>query len=378
MINFGSHVVRSFTWTNWKSVSALKNLVPQCDDDGSTYTIYGYDDQEIILCTIWKDTVPDGVLQGGYTQEQNDADRTEFEAKYKPKMNRSISPRTADGKSINAIWPTEGSKKTFVSCDWTDRTTWCYSAIRVVDEVATCLNDPTCTSYSVVSGNLIDVYHGKITGEDFLKDAVGNSFRVQVKVNGTSSLEQDPHFSSGSDHIIDYNAGRITFLSGKQSGDVVTVTYHYGKSSVFVIKPDPGKILKIKDVEVQFANDIFITDSVRFQPYGLVEIFAPQYCPSPYPSGTLIPLGNPSVYKTMNDYVNEANGAYPIIPKMTSSFTPNWRQLDCDVITFPWHYAATSDIDSSKGMEVRISLQHDTPFSGSTATATFYCLSIDA
>lgn len=90
---------RTSQWTAWKATQALKRLTTQYDDDGVTYTIYGYDGPEVHLCTIWKAAVPDG-LQDTYSQAQNDLDLADFEANYKTDANDVIEPRTADGKSI--------------------------------------------------------------------------------------------------------------------------------------------------------------------------------------------------------------------------------------------------------------------------------------
>lgn len=35
------------------------------------------------LCVIWRNEVPGGVIAGGYTQAQNDADKLDFETNYK-------------------------------------------------------------------------------------------------------------------------------------------------------------------------------------------------------------------------------------------------------------------------------------------------------
>jgi len=47
-----------------------------------------------------------------------------------------------------------------------------------------------------------------------------------------------------------------------------------------------------------------------------------------------------------------------------------------NIIVYPWDYQAVTVLEASKGMQVEISLEHDTTFSGH-ATATFYCLEYD-
>jgi hypothetical protein len=282
-------------------------------------------------------------------------------------------PKTSDGKQIFSLWPTEGTRKTFITGNWCDKTTWYQLAIRIVDEVAVCINSPSYTQYAINNNCIIDTYHGKISQEDFLTDIDGNHFRVIVKVNNIEKIEQDPHYGTGGDYTVDYVSGIINFFLGLQPEDVVEVTYYCQNGSEYVIKPELGKKLKIKSAEVQFTKDIVITDSIKFQLYGFVDVFAPQLMPG-VPSGTLIPLGNPVIYKTLMDYINEANGAYPEISAMGGT---SWRGMAVSTVTFPWNYQAVTELKSSAGMEIRIKLEHDSAFIGTAATAAFYCLSED-
>ena len=282
-------------------------------------------------------------------------------------------PRTEDGKEVVTVWPTEGSKITYYTANWADRTTWYYRAVRVVEEIAACQDLGTYTQYKVSHENLIDTYHGKLSGEDYLTDALGNSYRVVVLVGEEIKDEVDPHTGVGA-YTIDYSSGVISFSPALVESDVVKVTYHYENGSEWVITPDQGKVLKIRKVEVQFSQDIELTDSILFQPYGPVEIWAPQLVDAPYPTGTKLPLGNPDVLKTMQDYINDANGAFPSIPAMGGS---GWRGAQQASHIFQWDYQTVTDIKSSKGVDIRLKLEHDTPFGGSVAVATFYCLSED-
>lgn len=98
-MNFGQYIVRSFFWTGWKSVQASKYLVTQYEETSAEYTIWGYDGPEALVCSIWKGNVPSGVIEGtGYTQDQNDADKADFEANFKPTGNAPIQPKTKDGR----------------------------------------------------------------------------------------------------------------------------------------------------------------------------------------------------------------------------------------------------------------------------------------
>jgi hypothetical protein len=277
------------------------------------------------------------------------------------------SPKTSDGKPIFSVFPTKGTRATIVTHNWCDKTTWYQGSVRVVDEVA----DPIVagTSYQLDHTFVIDTFHGKLWAEDGLEDADGHSYRVTVKVNSVEADEVDPHTAAG-DYSINYAAGTITFSPAIAPGDTVEVTYHYATSSVFVVSPLPGKVLKIRTVEVQFARNVGMLDTVDFVAYGLVDVFAPELMPG-VPSGTKIPIST-TRYKTMYDFQAESNGAMPEIPAIGGA---SWRGIQNPIIVFPWTYAALLSLDSALGMEVRISLLHDTVFTGEFATATMYCLS---
>jgi len=428
-------------------MSALKGGQHQHEEMDDQYTIWFYDGPEVHFCTVWRGEVPHGIVACGYSQEQNDADKLDFETTYKLSGNKTLEPKTADGRIRSAAEKTSASKANFFSHDWSDPTTWYQSSIRIVDETLT--DQGAHTTYGFAHTNVIDLYHGLLHQEDYILDAGGFTYRVAVKVNGTAKAEQDPHYGSGGDYTINYAAGTLTFLSALQPGDAVTATYHYATNSVFTITPATGKALSVQLVECQFSADIVMTDSIVFQPYGFVESFAPQYAywtttgttsftngstaitgsgttftakvkaghyvrlqtdgaqynmvvasvdsdtgitlaapytgttgtgtliysPSAtdiYPAGTKIPLGNPIVYKSMGDFQNEATRAYPTYPLLGGS---SWRGMTQGIVVFDWDYISSTVLRADTGMEVRLRLQHDVPFGGFYATATFYCTS---
>jgi hypothetical protein len=345
-------------WTEFKKQinGTYKSLTVQFVEDADRYRVFALDEGIVYVCDLVKTPANyDETFSSQTLIDAHNAERTEFENTWKNKGNKPTKSATSKGMPVVSIWPTEGTRKTFITGNWCDKTTWYQKAVRVVDEVATCNNVGTYTQYGVSHTYLIDTYHGKISQEDFLKDASNNSYRVVVKVNDVVKTEQDPHLGSGGDYTINYATGVVTFLSPLLLTDVVKVTYHYANGSEFVVKPDAGKVLKIRTAEVQFTKDIVITDTVKFQLYV---------------GGS--PYTDPVTYKTLMDYINEANGAYPEIAAMGGS---SWRNLPQAVVTFPWNYQAVTELKSSLGMEIRIKLEHELPFTGTTATATFYCLS---
>jgi hypothetical protein len=278
-----------------------------------------------------------------------------------------------DGSPLLASRKPDAPKLTFITPNWCDRTSWYPSSVYVEDEVAGDSGDHT--TYELDHQGVVDTYHGKITFEDFLKDGSNRSYRVAVTVDAVAKVEQDPHTGSGGDFTVDYVLGKITFLTALQGTEVVKVTYHYANGSSFVVAPLAGKTLVIEKVEVQCSDDLEMNDTFVFQAYGLVDVFAPQLMGPPYnlPSGTKIPLGDPLKYKTINDIINDSNHSYPSYPVIGGN---GWRGNKKPLWIFAWDYdVGTTLLHSSYGMEVRISLEHETKCGGTSATATLYCTS---
>ena len=282
-------------------------------------------------------------------------------------------PKSSSGLLHVTNHPSEFPKVTFYTQNWADPTTWYYNSTRQIDVVLNNLGAnlvyeiPSWTSKK----HIVDAYHGKITDEDLLVDESSNSYKVEVKVNDVVQTEQDPHFGTGGDFTVDYNAGRITFLSALDPADEVKLTYHLvdrtagdGSASLWVMKPTAGKVLEITSVETQFSENIDLKDTVVFQPFA---------------NPPDVPADNPSYYKSMMDFYNDANGTYPNMPALGGV---SWRGCLETIHTLPWNYQSVSKIPSSQNIEIRVWLQHDEPFSTlninpSFATATFYCLSVD-
>ena len=98
-ITINSNVLITSNWTNFKEIAYItKNLPIQYDDDGEMYSIFTFDGGSIAYqCIIWKALVPNGISDGGYTQEQNDNDKYDFETNYKSQSNKSIIKLSATG-----------------------------------------------------------------------------------------------------------------------------------------------------------------------------------------------------------------------------------------------------------------------------------------
>jgi hypothetical protein len=86
---------RHYNWTDWKSLCETKNGNYQYNEDASNYKIWFYDDPEVYICNIWKISVPETVLKSGYSQQQNDIDKLDFETNFKSNANTGINKERA-------------------------------------------------------------------------------------------------------------------------------------------------------------------------------------------------------------------------------------------------------------------------------------------
>lgn len=255
-------------------------------------------------------------------------------------------PKTSRSHPLVTLAPPEGSRLDVISVNWCDKTTWYPKSTKVTDEV---YSETDATHFAPATERAyVDVTHGKLTGETDLRA----TYAPVVKVNDVTKTESSPGTTDG-DYQIDYTTGVVTF-NASQTGKTVKVTYHYVGESEWVIAPAAGKLVRVAQVEVQFSENIDLKDTVKFQLYV---------------GGS--PYGDPTLYQTMYDYINEASLSYPSIPQMGGS---SWRGMTGPVRIFRWPYSerGTTDLKSSLAMEIRVSLENDVEFGGDFAVATFY------
>jgi len=283
-----------------------------------------------------------------------------------------IAPVDSSGLARVAVLKPNSTEVDIYTHDWTDRTTWYQGSFLVENEKPVTVD---FTTYQLASHDVIDTYHGLVTQEDFLKDAEGFSYRVSVTVNGQPKIENDPFYlpELHNDYSVNYADGTVVFNVPLVPGDAVLVTYHAARSSLFTIAPAKNTRLDLDSAEAQFSSDVDQTDTVFFQAFGFAEVFAPKLG---LPPGTKIPLGNPTTYKTITDFQNAAQKAYPAYPPMGAK--GNWRSAPLAIQPFNWAFLGLQQLVAAYGMEIRVWLEHDTPFRGWYATATFYCLSYPA
>ena len=229
----------------------------------------------------------------------------------------------------------EGSSTHIISHDFTDKTTWYTESVRVDNVVLTSTDNLTFTSNHL---NWINLTSGKVPYEHRL-----SRYFPVIKVNGAIVTP---------DVSIDHNSGAITFAN-PQTG-TITADYSYAEGSTWVLKPSVGKVLKLEGTAVKFTNDVEIGEdqSMVFQLY----IGGNSY-------------GSPTVYNNIKDFVKCAMGEV--------SVTPSFGDLLNEVITIPFDYITSKDLDSSIGMEVRIKIPNDTPITGEFGVISARCVSID-
>jgi hypothetical protein len=97
MANFGnSLIVISLSWTQLKTILFDKGLSLQYDNTDSTYyQLFAIDVPSIVyVATVWTGSVPQGIIDGGYSQAQNNQDLADFQNNFKTNANMPVTPYT--------------------------------------------------------------------------------------------------------------------------------------------------------------------------------------------------------------------------------------------------------------------------------------------
>lgn len=359
------------TWPELKEVISNKNLKLQYGETEKSYNLFAIDTPIIYLCSIFKDGFFPSVCD--QTEEENTAWRTDFEANNKNISNQPLLKRQPDGSFWVVPTGREGSETIQSTVNYADKCTWWQSSVRITDETLT--DSGNGLTFTSAHPFWIDLEHGRCFDEDELQKEAEHLFKVVVKVNGVTQTMREPFETTGGDYIVDYETGTITF-SSSQTGNTVTASYNYAGDSCFVLKPLPGRTIDVDYVEIDVSVDVVMNDTIRFEVFGWVQVFAPQLWdgydpPGPLPTNYLIPIQT-TRYKTIRQIKQESIGCSPKMPPLSSG---NNRGNNSDWVTLPFRYGAIRRLWASKGMELRISLEHNRAFEGDNATATFYCIS---
>lgn len=265
-----------------------------------------------------------------------------------------------------------GSEALYASHDFCDPTTWYSQSVRVVGEVATNPSNDLI-NYKVSHKNIIDMSHGKVYDEDSLCEDVEHAYCIKIFVDGYQKTQREAFEASGGDYDINYKDGYINFFEPLASNSVVTIDYSYENGSAWVLKPYTGKYLDIYKAKLQFTDDTIMTDTIHYEVWGYVDVFAPQYLQSnggPLPSGTLVKIMN-SCYKQVGQFIDEAESIGPRMDPIGGAD----RGFTNALKTINFGYETIRRLQSSYGMEMHARLDHDRHFTGERCTIAFRCIS---
>lgn len=354
-------------WSEFKNtVIVKKNLRIQYAEFADRYDIYASEDGLFMwnVCLLKTD---DGV--------------SDFENNYKPMANKPINQRSIRGNVINQTDLRAGNKTQVISQNFCDKNTWYSTSIRRTNQAMTDVGDGYTFMLSDGYKIGVDVTHARILHERRLRSA----YKVKAYIDSVEVPEKDPHDNDGY-FVVDYDTMNITFDTN-QSGKTITCDFSEVQNSKWYLAPLDGKIIRLVKAELQFSRNAKMKDTFVFQPRADVSKFPPLFpywdenpygAPGPYPAGTKLPIGDAVYYQSVFDLICEANLAYPTLEK-TIGENLGWRDLKDDIVIYSWDYEnqATIDLNSAYGMDIEISLEHDTECEGQAAVVTFYCLSED-
>lgn len=378
---------RPNVWSAFKKLLLTKKGSLQANlSDDSQYLLWFYDGIELNTCTIWRREVPHGVVASGYSQDQNDSDKADFEANFELLVNTGIEKRDAQGRLIHVPEPRVGEEFIIVTHNFSDMCTWYGDSIRVTNQVLTGSDDNLTFSSGV--SHWIDMVSGRVLNDDDLvsKQMANNpsaphGYQVNVSVDGAVQTMREPFMTSGGDYEVIWETGDVVFFS-PVSG-VVSSSFSYAAGSTWYLTPDTGKIIKIEAAEADYSSNIVMNDTIEYSYWGYAQIFAPEYVGP----GGLAPTDRVKLkarrYKRYAQILQEAIGSYPTLINNASSrehqalsldeFRRKSRGVQSDSIAIPFRYATINELQSSMGIQLQCKLLHDQPFDGEQVTTTFYC-----
>lgn len=258
-----------------------------------------------------------------------------------------------------------GTKYNVFTHNFCDKTTWFQQSIKVTGEAL--VDSGNGLTWNSANPFWIDMTHGKITFEDSTVSDAGGKWINTITVDTIPKTE-------GVDYSVNYKTGKITFLTTSQQSHDVRATYWYSPntplSARFTIDPTTGMQLEVLTVELQFSDTIQYNDTMRYVAFGYAIAFAPTYVQAGYLQPfDLVQLGPPLVYKTVQDFINESNVNFPLIPPISPT-TP--RGFNFNIITFEWDYVTKTVLSGTAGMVLCVDVDNGTPHGGDYAVLTVY------
>lgn len=278
--------------------------------------------------------------------------------------------QNADRNLLVATQPRTGDAVTYVTHNFCDATTWFGDSVRVHDELATDTGDGL--TWSLEHNPLIDMVHGKVQQEVIYSNdqrkanpSDPHGYLVTVTVDDAPVVERHAFWDSDGDYVVNYENGTLEFFTSR-AGSVVKVSYSYANGSTFYVVPDDGFILDIEKAKCIFSEDFIMNDSVVFAMWGYADVFAPELG---LPPGTKIPIAE-TEYKSLLQFVAESATNMPVLPALGGT---SRRAMRCPWYSVHFYYGTVTRINSTYGMELRLSQARHIPNGGECTIATFYC-----
>ena len=269
----------------------------------------------------------------------------------------------------------------------TDPCTWYDSSEAVVEE-AMVDDDPTNhkiwkTSTATI---WIDLSHHRVMNEELISDVA--QYQVKIEVNdggGWDVFTQrhniwDPTAAGGEgdydysllgadEYFVNFNEGKIIF-GASQEGYSVRASYYKSTTFLYVLRPAAGKVLEVRDAEVQGSIDLIYTCVIAFQLWGFNPALGFD------PNEDKVPWQSPLILGTQWNFLSEGKGNYPAAIAIGGNYHYGQvkRGMTNNGIIMPFPYNTSKILKSSLGMELRMFfLEGDGPWEGEFGNATFYC-----
>lgn len=259
----------------------------------------------------------------------------------------------------------------------TDKTTWFELAEEVINEILS-TTDPNYKVYDSDHTHWIDLFHHRVMDEENLPLIA--QYQVEVKVDDepmlqchniwdASAKQLDDSLIPSDEFFVYYDTGKIIFGSS-QEGNTVKASYYYATTFRYIMRPSPGKVLEVRNAEVQGSLDLVYTCSIAFQLWGY----------NPYagfnPAYGKVPWQVPMILGSQWNFLSEGKGNYPSAIAIGGDY--HYGQVSRGMvkggIIMPFPYNTSKILKSSLGMEMRVFfLEGEGPWLGEFGNATFYC-----
>ena len=281
-------------------------------------------------------------------------------------MRPLVGPTSSDGTPYVHTLKSDYKGVPSLSVNWCDKSTWYHTATRHTGEIYT---RQDARNYIAPNSHIcVDPCHAKITDE---VGSIREAHRPLVRINGAEKTERIMYKDVG-DYTFDYTTGNILFYEDVAADAVVTGDHSQVINSEWTITPETGKIITIQEVEAQFEKSTEMVSSVIFQSYGTVGMMpALSHLVGTVPDGTEVPLGQPTYYQTLYDFVNKFNRAQPVIPIFGGN---GFRGLSDDIYVFVRSYEGLEyqHLRSDWGMSFKCWIEDNKKMTGNFATTTLY------